>query len=746
MDNIENTKINITGEVTRIVYSNDETGFRVFKINTNDNQSLSVVAKTVKVRVGESVRCIGEFEQNRFGTQLKADSVSIDESNITKDGLAQSLCGLVKGFGPARANKLIDYYGGPEELIKELDINDPEYPGSDVISLDLFNELICVWKDSRVEREIEAQLASLDLSPGIRTKLRAKYGSNALNIIMTDPYRIPFEVDGIGFLTADDIAIKVNVGIHSTRRIDAAVYYSMSEASTSEGHTRLELQDIIKYTCNLFMKRTAPSSFANSPSDACMFSLQRLIADEEVIDCLDNSFSLKTLYESEDRIARGLARLAASVVDGPPMTRSATDGALQGATGTNLTEEQSAAVTAAIEKGLLVITGGPGVGKTTTCKAIVDTAINSNLKIRLCAPTARAAKRLFESTKYESTTIHRLLDPQGASGRFSRNKDNPIDADLILADESSMIDSLLMASLLDAIQDGCRLILVGDYNQLPPVGAGAPFRDIINSESIYVARLTKIHRQAEGSSIVKSSHNVLRGYSPVISPPGDRSNGCLHTVEVDTDNAANAVLNVLSSTQSELDCDPWDVIVLSPMRKGSSGVNALNKSIQAVMNPPSEDKGERIVGTNESERVFRLGDRVRQTKNDYNRGIVNGDIGRIVLIETREMLKDETVVSVDFGYDVGVVNYNKEQLNHLVLSYCGTIHSVQGSEAPVVILVLTNAHYIMLTRTLLYTAITRAKRACIIVGSKRAIAIAAGNAKDDGRKTVLKSMLKDYFQ
>jgi exodeoxyribonuclease V alpha subunit len=748
MDITEEKSI-VNGVISRIVYSNNENGFRVFRVNSTDyNREITIAGKGTSIRVGETVRAIGTFEKTKYGHQLTAASITVQNA-VTEDGLAQSICGLVSGLGIVRAKNVIRYFGGPEGFIKAFDKNEsPVWPGKSYIPQSVFDDLYSQWKETRIEREIESQLASLELTPGTRNKLRAKYGSEAIQVVLTDPYRIAFEVEGIGFLTTDDIALKAGVGVDSDKRIDAAIFHAIQSDATESGHTMSSLDDVLKVAVNIFMKRTPPSSFSKNPRKACKDSVDRLLekdlivsVETEAIDQFgdpytDYLYATKFLYEAEMRIAEGLKRISDSMSEAPDMNREYED--------ERLTDEQNSAVKAVIEKGITVITGGPGVGKTTTCRSIVDIAERSSLSIKLCAPTARAAKRLSESTNKEATTIHRLLEPQ-YGGAFARNSDNKIEADLILADEMSMTDSLLFASLIDAIPDGCRLVLVGDHNQLPPVGSGAPFRDIIRTEKINIARLTKIHRQAEGSAIVVGSHSILKGYSPRMSTPGDRTPGCLHMVNVKTEDAAKVALHILAGVQEDLDCDPWDVMVLAPMRKGASGVQEINKRIQNFLNPPSDDKPELVYGSNESERIFRIGDKVRQTKNDYQRGVVNGDLGRIVHVEPRSTLKQDTVVSVDFGSGVGVVNYKREDLSHLQLSYCGTIHSVQGSEAPVVVLILTDAHYVMLTRTLIYTAVTRAKRGCIIVGSDRAVAMASRNAKDDGRRTLLSSFLNDCF-
>jgi len=750
----ENNKVVITGKVIGIKYSNEDTLFRVFRIESNDGSIVTVTGKSTSFRNGENVRVVGKYEQTKYGSQFAAELITF-ENSVTEDGMVESLCGLVRGLGPARARKLIKHFDGVEGFISAMDKNE-DWNDQVVIPVEMFSDLKTKWTDTRVEREVDAELASLNLSPGIRNKIRAKYGSKSAYVVKNDPYRMPIEVEGIGFLTADDIAIESgSVDINSEKRLDAATLHVLQEDSLDSGHTCNSIRGIYKSLCNLFVKRSPPRFFVENPSIETANSVKRLIEKELVVCVSEDAYSLKYLMECEERIAADLARLARSVADGAPMdlaargdpsqrAQSAATDPTDGARSVQLTEEQDVAVNAAIEKGLIVITGGPGVGKTTTCKTIVDIATFNGLIVKLCAPTARAAKRLSESTGLEATTIHRLLEPN-YGGKFVRDRDNTIDADLILADEMSMCDVELMSKFIESIRNGCRLILVGDKDQLPPVGPGCPFRDIINSDKIHVSRLNKIHRQSEGSAIVVGSHSVLKGISPRISTPGDRASGCLHQVKVTAQDAANVVISILMSAKEELGIDPTDIVCLSPMRKGFAGVNQLNKEIQDKLNPASDDKKEILYGNKENERIFRIGDKVRQTKNDYKRLIVNGDVGRIVFVEDRNSLKDDTIIKVDFE-GVGIVDYTRDQLSQLVLSYCGTIHSIQGCEAPVVIIVLVESHYIMLTRTLLYTAMTRAKRACIMVGSERAITIAAKNNKDDSRKTNLKLMLENLFQ
>lgn len=776
----------VTGEVVYVVFSSAESGFRVLRVRDDaTGKSATVAGRTSPIRVGDRVRAVGRWKQSRHGLQLDAESVVALDA-VTSDGLARSLDGLVYGLGPARARRLVESLGGAEEAISVLDavcssmlsptsvasspqtsllddLDDEAQPISRAeapdaaearrivsdsntligaqswLPLQVRVDVVLAWRRSRVEREVEARLASLQLPPSLRARLVARYGGDAARVAIEEPYRLTLEIEGVGFLTADDVALKVGVGVDSLDRVDAAVVHVVREQSEDGGHTVSTTSDLTKAMFQLFMQRRPPAPLVDHGATCVEEAVGRLVEARKLsIGPSGEGVCLPSLLQAEREISSGLARMLAA-------ERPALEFA--GEVDPSLTEEQRLAVRLVFERGVCVVTGGPGVGKTHTCREIVRVARRLGLHVALCAPTARAAKRLSEMTGAggddAATTIHRLLEARGA-GRFMRDAGNPIDAGLIVADESSMTDASLMAALVSAVRSGSRLVLVGDHQQLPPVGAGAPFRDVIASGVVPVARLTKVHRQAEGSAIVRVAHGVLRGASPTPSPDGDRSDGCVHLVRKPVpEQAAQVVVQIMLGLQEELGVDPWDALVLAPMRKGACGVAALNTMLQQAMNPPRDGLPEFGYGKDETRRIYRRGDRVRQTKNDYDRGVVNGDVGRIVEVyPEKDRPRGGAWLDVDFP-GVGVVHYDGQQLNHLVLAYCNTIHSAQGGESPVVVLALVDQHYVMLTRTLLYTAVTRAKRACLIVGSSRALETAAKNARDDARRTTLVRLLRE---
>jgi exodeoxyribonuclease V alpha subunit len=799
-------QIVLTGEVSYIVFSSVESGFRVLRVKLDEScggKGTVIAGRSSMIRVGDRIRAVGRWKQSKYGLQLDAESIAALDA-VTVDGFARSLDGLVPGLGSARARRFVDALGGAEKTIDVLDqicssmprrdpalvtmrtevmrdrlvklealaastmfdgereaaqiacketrarLRDLSDVDTDVrrlvddpatligscswLPLPVRVDLVLAWRESRVEREVEAQLASLNLPVGLRARLIARYGADAARIVLKEPYRLTTEVEGVGFLTADDVALKTGVGVDSLDRVDAAVIHVLREQAEDGGHTVSSTVDVSRSIFQLFMQRRPPASVVEDGASCVVQAIERLIEKKRVVlGPAGTGVCLPELARAEETIAKMLGRLLSA--ERPPIE-------FAGAVDPSLTDEQQLAVRAVFERGVGVLTGGPGTGKSRTSGEIVRVARSLGLHVALCAPTARAAKRLSEMADGQvATTIHRLLEAKG-TGRFDRNIDNPIEADLILGDEMSMTEVSLMAAFLSAVHPKARLLLVGDVDQLPPVGPGAPFRDIIASGEVPVARLTKIHRQAEGSAVVRAAHGVLRGTTPTSSPEGERGDGCLHLVKQSNPaEAAKLVVRIVLGLREELGVDPWDTMVISPMRKGDCGVVALNTMLQRAMNPPRDDLPEIGYGKEEMRRIFRQGDRVRQTKNDYERGVVNGDVGRIIEVyPEKNRPRGGPWLDVDFP-GVGVVHYDGAQLAHLVLAYCSTVHANQGSESPAVVLALVDQHYVMLTRTLLYTAITRAKKACIIVGSKRALETAARNAKDDKRRTTLPARL-----
>lgn len=738
----------VEGEVAHVVHSDDRTTFRVLRLKLDDGQSTTVAGLGPAAATGERVRAVGRWEKTKYGKQLRAEVISPADA-VSDQGLARSIDGIAPGIGIGRARRIVAELGGAASAIRALD--SASLPAFTWLPERSRVDLEQAWREHRVEREVEARLASLDLTPGLRARLRARYGADAPRMVVEEPYRIAEEVEGVGFLTADDVARKAGLPTDSPARIDAALLHALRRDAEEGGHTCGSVGELQATLMRIFRERPAPASFAADAAGATVAAVTRCLERRAVE--VDESggptrgrVALPALAEAERAVSAGIERVVASVADAPRI--EGVEAALAAA-GIPLSEEQSAAVHSVAEAGIAVVTGGPGTGKSHLTKAIVVLAGHAGLSVALCAPTARAARRLAEATgRGDACTIHRLLEA-GAKG-FARCAENPLSVDVVLVDETSMVDTSLMAALLRALPLRCRLVLVGDADQLPPVGPGAPFRDVIASGAVSVARLTEIHRQARGSAIVVGAHAVLAGKTPAASPHGDRSDGCLHVVaRGSAEDAADAVLEVVRGMRDELGVDPFEAMVLAPMRKGACGVTALNARLQEMLNPAREGVAELAFGRDDWARLFRVGDKVRQTKNDYARGVVNGDLGRVAEVygaRSEQRVRHDYLLRVrldDGGPDgeAREVDYGGADLRHLVLAYCGTIHSSQGGQFPAVVMVMHDCHFVMLSRTILYTGMTRAQHACVVVGSRRAIEVAARNARVEERRTALPGLL-----
>ena len=742
--NATGARATVEGEVAHVVHSDDRSTFRVIRVRMDDGRSATVVGLGPGASVGDRVRAVGRWERTKYGQQLRAEVISPADA-VTDQGLARSLVGVAPGLGIGRATRIVRELGGAAATARALDSGPLTLASMTWLPGHVAADLVAAWSSRRVEREVEARLASLDLTPGLRAKLRARYGADAPRVVVEEPYRIAEEIEGVGFLTADDVARKGGLPTDSPARIDAALLYALHRDAEEGGHTCGSAADLRSTLMRVFRERPAPASFA-ADADASTIAAVRCCAERRVVEVDEAGLvALPALADAERAVAAGIERVSSSVADAPRI--EGVEAALAAA-GIPLSEEQAGAVRSVAEAGICVVTGGPGVGKSHLTRAIVVLAESAALRVGLCAPTARAARRLAEATGRDAMTIHRLLEA-GQRG-FVRCAENPLELDLVVVDETSMVDVSLMAAMLRALPLRCRLVLVGDADQLPPVGPGAPFRDLIASGVVPVARLLTVHRQAQGSAIVRAAHDVLAGRTPTSSQRGDRSDGCLHAVQRGSaEETADAVLEVVRTLHDELGVDPFDALVLAPMRKGACGVTALNARIQEMLNPARHGLAELAFGKDDWARLFREGDKVRQTKNDYGRGVVNGDLGRVVEVydpRSEQRRREENMLRVRFedGGPEGEareVDYDNNDLRHLVLAYCGTVHSAQGGQAPAVVMALHDCHHVMLSRTILYTGITRAQRACVVVGSRRAVEAAARNARVEERRTTLPRLL-----
>jgi exodeoxyribonuclease V alpha subunit len=654
--------------------------------------------------------------------------------------------GLIKGIGPRLAERIVDQFGDqtlevielqPERLLEVPDIGPKR---SRLIAL--------AWEEQKQVKEIMLFLHSHDVSTNLAIKIYKQYGDQSLQVVQSDPYRLARDIFGVGFKTADRIAQSLGLPKDHPSRIEAGLIYALNEM-TNEGHVFAPRQVLSERTLDLLGDIDPDLIPAALES---LMEQDRLCQDLIPIEEVDSStgkggqipaspgigetagdYRLQAIYltpffHSEKGVAGRLGELASALPsrlsDLPPDFVTIDE---------QLTAEQGTAIRTALSHPVSVLTGGPGTGKTTALKALIAIAEMGHKSYALASPTGRAAKRLSEATGRPASTIHRLLGFSPREG-FKFNAENQLAIDLLVIDEASMLDLILANHLLKALPPGCHLVLVGDVDQLPSVGAGDVLRDVIASEIGPVTRLSYIFRQESGSQIITNAHRINQGQIPVFQPV-DNNDFFLFPAE-SAEEAATWVQDVVCNRiPAKFGFDPLGHIqVMAPMYRGLAGVNALNERLQASLNPPSLKKAEKMLYG----QTFRLGDKVMQTQNNYDKDVFNGDIGRILAINPIEH-------TMDIDFDGRRINYDWTDADQLVLAYAVSVHKAQGSEFPVVVVPLITAHYMMLQRNLLYTAITRARRLCVLVGNRRAIAIAVKNNRVAQRYTALAWRLESNY-
>ncbi|HHY47998.1 MAG TPA: ATP-dependent RecD-like DNA helicase [Firmicutes bacterium] len=722
----------IRGIVDRITFRDERSGYSVLAVRCGETGAvMTVVGVFPAVMQGETRDFEGEWVTHpQYGRQFKART-STPVVPETADAIEAYLgSGAIKGIGRAMARRIVGFFGPRTlEIIEEEPERLAEVPGLGPKKASAIAEEI---GKQRQLRKVMMFLAKIGVTPNCAAKIYQTYGDDAISIIKENPYRLADDVFGIGFKTADSIALKMGIDPASPDRVRAGIRYQLVELA-EQGHTYYPAGMLCQAAAKLI-------GVDNAAVEAC---IKDLAGTGSIIVTPDpgSPIYLKWLYNAENEVAGRLTELARAEVT-PPKVKAPLDRLLrrveEGA-GIKLTPVQRNAILSVASSGVLVLTGGPGTGKTTTVRGVVRMLEAMRLKVMLAAPTGRAAKRLEEATGREARTIHRLLEVSMENGfmRFQRNEDNPLDADAIVVDEVSMVDLPLMASLLKATRPGMRLLFVGDKDQLPSVGPGAVLRDIIASGAIPVVELTEIFRQARESLIVVNAHRVNNGEFPILKDFGNGSGEFMFIEEEDAGKIPGLIRELVTSRlPSSLGCNPVDDIqVLTPMRKTPSGVDSLNEILREAVNPPSPDKGELKLGT----MAFRLGDKVMQVVNNYDKMVFNGDIGRISsIVPSRKLL----VVRFPDADGPREIEYGEKDIDQLALAYAVSVHKSQGSEYPVVVMPVTMQHYVMLQRNLLYTGITRAKRAVVLVGTKRAIALAVRNDRSAVRFSGLAGRLR----
>ena len=709
----------LDGLVERVTFHNADSGYCVLRLQVRGERDLiTVVGHTPTVTPGEYASASGNWVTDRnHGKQFRAVFLKIAPPN-TLTGIERYLgSGMVKGIGPVYAGRLVEAFGsGVFEVIEHTPARLQEVGG---IGKKRANKITSGWADQKVIREIMVFLHAHGVSTSRAVRIFRTYGQEAISVVRDNPYRLARDIRGMGFLSADTIARKIGIAMDSPLRAQAGVSYALAEAS-SQGHCGLPYTELVPLAVKLL----------EIPGSVIETAIAQEIADAVVVpDSLDGEpcVFLAPLYQAERSIAEQIGRLKNGVVAWPAFDAAKAIPWVEKKLAISLAPSQQDAVRLALTSKILVITGGPGVGKTTLVNSILTILRAKHVKALLCAPTGRAAKRLSESTGLEAKTIHRLLEIDPQTGKFKRNQDSPLDCDLLVVDECSMIDVPLANQLLKAIASRSAAIFVGDVDQLPSVGPGQVLADLIDSATVPVIRLTEVFRQAATSRIVRAAHQINEGLFPSLPTSGDASDFYMAFVEEPEAIAQSVVDLVKTRLPARFGVHSVrDIQVLCPMNRGITGARGLNQALQAALNPPGEHSVERFGY------AINTGDKVMQIQNNYEREVYNGDIGFVAVID-----RDEEELMVDF--DTRMVRYPFGELDELVLCYATTIHKSQGSEYPVVVIPVSTQHYMMLKRNLIYTGITRGKRLVVLVGQKRALAIAV-KGKQVGRRW---SKLKD---
>lgn len=712
----------LEGTIERIVFSGGGGEFTVARLKVGKEvEPVTVVGNLFGVPVGARLRAAGHYEDNpRFGRQFRVVSYA-EVAPTTVDGIKRYLgAGLIKGIGPEFASRIVERFG--ERTLEILDARPDrirEIPG---IGHTRALAIKKAWAEKRGQREVMVFLQGYGVSPALAVRIYKRYGADAVKRVRENPYQLAFDVWGIGFLSADRLAMSLGIGKETDVRVEAGVRNVLEEAG-GQGHVFLPRNRLVEEAGQrLEIDLDRIEAAVDKLSRQGEVAVERTENDDEAV--FETS-----LWRAEKATCQGLLRLLRSQRRPLPVDpdRALSDYEREAKIG--LAPRQAEAVRRALVEPLLVITGGPGVGKTTIVRGIVSTFLRCRQRVALAAPTGRAAKRLQESTGQPASTLHRLLEWRPAEGRFGRNQSNPLDADLLVVDEASMIDVRLAADLLAAIAAGTRLVLVGDQDQLPSVGPGTVLRDTIASGVVPVVRLDEIFRQAAQSLIVTNAHRIHDGELPELGeapaegPQADRRD--FFFLEEENPTAAAELVRDLVVTRlpRRYGFSPFEIQVLAPMHRGELGAANLNKLLQETLTAGAEELQAGI-------RRFRVGDRVMQLRNNYDKDVFNGDLGRVVRV-AREAC--ELVVS----FDEREVLFESDELDELALAYAATVHKSQGSEYPAVVIPVHTQHFVMLQRSLLYTAVTRGKKLVVLVGTSKALRIAVRNAEVASRSTRL---------
>jgi exodeoxyribonuclease V alpha subunit len=715
-----------SGAITSLVYHDPAGGFTIAELTPEEGAPVTIVGVIPGAVVGENLRVRGQWETHKtYGKQLKVVSYELVRPATAKGIIAYLGGGLVKGVGPKLARSLVQHFG--DKVLDILDHHPERLLEVSGIGRKRADELARAWAEHKEVHRIMVFLQDRGAGAALAGRIYEKYRGGAMAILEREPYRLAREVHGIGFFTADRLAREVGIEPNDPQRLQAGLIHALSEAA-GEGHFYL-------------------------PQDAMLYEAQRVLqCDEQLLDEAlravvqsgdvhlevdaegQRGYFLTDALTAEKELAGLLLRLGDKLPTRVPSIEQTCEwlGKREAMGATALSPQQADAVCQGLREPVMVITGGPGTGKTTITRALADAAEALRWRVMLCSPTGRAAKRLSQLSGKPASTIHRLLSWDPGLRRFRFNEADPLPLDLLIVDECSMVDALLARDLLRAVPPGAQVIFIGDADQLPSVGPGNLLADLIASKRFPVCRLTEIYRQEAGGQIVTNAHSIREGVMPELVP-GSRWHGedCVLMERESAEEAAEAVLRVVIKSLPGLGYQRRDIQVITPMHRGPTGVIALNHSLQQALNPPRSGAAE----VKRGDHIFREGDRVLQTANNYDKNVYNGDIGMITRL-------DNAARSLTVEFEHAPVVYEFSELDQLELAYALTVHKAQGSEYPAVVMVMHSSHYIMLRRNLLYTALTRAEKQAVIIGDRKGLWKAVRTAGEQERYTRLAARLQ----
>lgn len=710
--------------VDTVLHYNESDAFCVLILDCTDEDGEPIRASGVvpNVNPGDTLQITGQWVNHpKYGMQIKIISCAktIPQTRI---GLIKYLSsGYIRGVGPSMAQKIVDFFG--DGTIEMLDHSPHLLMGLPGIGKITYEKITTDWSKNRNIQETMVYLQSYGIGANLAFKLHSQYGQDTIKKIQENPYQLAGKVWGVGFQTANKIGQAMKIPSDSPFRIEAGISYVLAQAERN-GHTMLPRAKLVEEACKeLFV-----------PENLVSDGIDRLGLQKEIVvdhSSGESNIYLESTYFAEQGVAENIARIVKDNTSSFSMKKESilsdldTKGQELG-----LTPAQILAVQNAVNHKVSVLCGSPGTGKTTALKVLVDICTKAFLRVELASPTGRAAKRMQEATGAEAQTIHRLLGNIPGEAGFFHNNENPLKLDLLIIDEASMLDTFIMNALLKAVPDSAHIMFVGDPDQLPSVGAGNVLQDMIDSSVICLTKLTDIFRQAGGSLIIENAHRINQGEMPIISNDAE---GDFFFSQVDDplEICDNVVDLVAKRIPAKYGFDPkTEIQVFAPMKRGEAGIGELNRRLREALNPVTGSDNELHYG----DRSFRVNDKVLQTKNNYNLGVLNGDIGMVV-----KVMREENQLAVDFDGYIAV--YEQEDLDQLILAYATSVHKGQGSEVKCGVVVIHEAHYIMLRRNLLYTAITRGKKLVVVVGSKRAIQIATKNSSVTERHTGLSRRL-----